>query len=412
MLVFVPRARTIQKRTRSRVTSTIFEHDHEIRTRSCVVNTRSYRYIFHMSEQTPLAEFHRANGAVLIERDGRSFVAHFGDTAGEYRAVRSAVGLIDLTHRGLLQFTGPDRLSFLQGMLSNDVKSLNPFDGQYAAILTQQGKVVADVRVLCSLNSVYLDFWDTLKTKILDHLNRYLVADEVEIADRSEEYGMLSLQGPKAEPFLRKIVGQSELPIRPKQHAMVAIEGVAVCVVRDSDSGESGFDLIIPRAPLTTIAKTLTETGKGFGAAWVGEEAHNILRVETGVPRYGIDFSEDHLLLEVGLKDAVSFTKGCYLGQEVVERIRSRGHVNKKFVGLLLGTSDIASAGDAICGGGAEVGQITSCVYSPMLVQTIALGYVQKDFWETGTAVAVKRNGMSIPAKVADLPFVAGRDVS
>jgi folate-binding protein YgfZ len=263
--------------------------------------------------------------------------------------------------------------------------------------------------VLCSLNSFYLDFWENLKSKILDHLNRYLVADEVEIADRSGEYAMLSIQGPKAEALLRKLVGRSELPTQAKQHAMVTIEGAAVCVVRDSDSGESGFDLILPRASLQTIAKSLSDIGKAFGAAWVGEEAHNILRIEAGIPRYGVDFSEDNLLLEVGLKDAVSFTKGCYLGQEVVERIRSRGHVNKKLVGLLVGGSGPVSAGDTIFAADKDVGQITSCTQSPALNQTIALGYIQKEFWVTGTTVAIKHNGAPIAATVADLPFLTAR---
>ncbi len=363
-----------------------------------------------MNEQTPLANFHRSNGAVFM--DSKSLVAHFGDPAGEYRAVRSAVGLIDLTHRGLLQFTGPDRLSFLQGMLSNDVKSLSPFDGQYAAILTQQGKVVADVRVFCSLNSFYLDFWLNLKSKILDHLNRYLVADEVEIHDRSGDYAMLSVQGPKAEALLRKVTGSSELPRNAKQHAMVTIEGAAVCVVRDSDTGESGFDLILPQANLQGIAGRLSDSGKEFGAIWVGEEAHNVLRIEAGVPRYGIDFSEDNLLLEAGLKDAASFTKGCYLGQEVVERIRSRGHVNKKLVGLRVAAPESVSAGDAIVAAGSAVGNITSSVYSPALDQTIALGFVQKDYWETGTTVSINHKGASVPATIADVPFVTARDVS
>jgi folate-binding protein YgfZ len=359
-----------------------------------------------------LADFHRANGAVFMERDGGSLVAHFGGAAAEYRAVRSAVGLIDLSHRGLLQFTGADRVSFLQGMLSNDVKALKPFAGQYAAILTQQGKVIADARVLYSLNSVYLDFWDTLKTKILDHLNRYLVADEVEIADRSQEYGTLSVQGPKAEALLREIIGQSELPVQARHHTMATIEGAAVCVVCDSDTGESGYDLIIPRAHLITIAKLATEIGKAFGAAWVGEEAHNTLRIEAGVPRYGIDFSEENLLLEVGLKDAFSFTKGCYLGQEVVERIRSRGHVNKRLVGLLLGASDVPFPGDAILVGATDVGQITSSTHSPALKQSIALGYIQKEFWAPGTTVLVKHKAEQSAARVAELPFVTAPGVS
>jgi folate-binding protein YgfZ len=359
-----------------------------------------------MSEQTPLADFHRANNAVFQNHDGELRIAHFGDPAAEYRAVRSAAGLIDLSHRALLQFTGPDRLSFLQGMLSNDLRSLKPFDGQYATLLTQQGKVVADVRVLCSLNSFYLDCWENLKGKILDHLNRYLVADEVEITDRSQEYAMLSVQGPKARDLVGSVAELSELPHGPRQHAMVTIQGAAVCVVRDSDTGESGFDLIIPRTQLLTIAQRLTEIGKRFAAAWVGENAHDVLRVEAGVPRYGIDFSEDTLLLEVGLDDAVSFTKGCYLGQEVVERIRSRGHVNKRLVGLRLASKEQLSPGDLILAGDKETGQITSWTDSPALGATIALAYVHKDHWHAGAAVDIRHGAKFFAATVADLPFV------
>src|SRR5689334_21289989 len=113
-----------------------------------------------MVNQSILTDLHRENGAVFSEYGGWLLPQHFGDPAAEYRLLRSAAGLIDLSHRALLQFTGPDRLSFLQGMLSNDLRNLNPFDGQYAAILTQQGKVIADVRVLCAMNSFYLDIWE------------------------------------------------------------------------------------------------------------------------------------------------------------------------------------------------------------------------------------------------------------
>ncbi len=365
-----------------------------------------------MTEQMPLADFHRANGAVFARCDGGIRVANFGNPPGEYRAVRTGVGLLDFSHRSLLQFTGPDRVSFLQGMLSNDVKALKPFAGQYTALLTQQGKVIADARVLCSLNSIYLDCWDTLKSKVIEHLNHYLVADEVEIADRSADYGMLSLQGPKAEPLLREMSPSSELPVQAKHHTMITIESASICVVSDSDTGEAGYDLIIPGPHLLTIAKRLTETGKRFGAAWVGEETHNMLRIEAGVPRYGSDFSEENLLLEAGLKDAVSFTKGCYLGQEVVERIRSRGHVNRQLVGLLLEGSVIPSNGDAILAASTVIGQITSATLSPALARTIALGYLQKDFWAAGTTVSVKHDADHIATTVAALPFVTARSFS
>jgi folate-binding protein YgfZ len=358
-----------------------------------------------MTKSSPLADFHRSNGALFTERDGWSLPLHFGDTAAEYGAVRSAAGLIDFSHRGLLQFTGPDRLSFLQGMLSNDLRILKPFDGQYAAVLTQQGKVIADVRVLCSLNSFYLDFWETLKGRILDHLNRYLVADEVEIADRSDEYAPLSVQGPKSEALLRDLIDPLEVPRQPISHTMVTVNGTAICVVKANHTKEGGWDLIIPRAALETIARRMTDLGQRHSALWIGEEAQETLRVEAGMPRYGIDFSDDNLLLEVGIDHAVSFTKGCYLGQEVVERIRSRGHVNKKLCGLLLDGREAVKAGDLISASDRAIGHITSSVISPRLKQPIALGYLHKDHWTPGTKVFIQRGDLQMPATVTTLPF-------
>lgn len=360
-----------------------------------------------MAKSSFLSAFHKANGAALAERDGWLLPMHFGDTAAEYQAVRSAAGLIDFSHRGLLQFTGPDRLPFLQGMLSNDLRILKPFEGQYATVLTQQGKVIADVRVLCSLNSFYLDFWETLKGKILDHLNRYLVADEVEIADRSDEYSTLSIQGPRSEALLRDLVGQAELPDPLWHHTMVNLDGAAICVVSANYTGEPGFDLIAPQSSLADLAHKLTDAGKRFSAAWVGEEAQHILRVEAGMPRYGVDFSEDNLLLEVDIDHAVSFSKGCYLGQEVVERIRSRGHVNKKLSGLLLDGQETMRAGDLISASDRAIGHVTSSVISPRLKRPIALGYVHKDFWMPGTEVFIQHADAATRATVTRLPFLS-----
>ena len=142
---------------------------------------------------------------------------------------------------------------------------------------------------------------------------------------------------------------------------------------------------------------------------WVGEDAQNILRIEAGIPRYGVDFTEDNLLLEVGLDHAVSFSKGCYLGQEVVERIRSRGHVNKKLVGLFLEGQASANPGDAIVHADKPVGSITSSVHSPALGQPIALGYVNRDYWNPGTRLIVKHNAIDLDARVTNLPFVPVR---
>ena len=153
------------------------------------------------------------------------------------------------------------------------------------------------------------------------------------------------------------------------------------------------------------IAQKLTDAGKQYAARWVGQEAQDILRIEAGIPRYGVDFTEDNLLLEVGIDNAFSFTKGCYLGQEVVERIRSRGHVNKKLSGLLLDGETPAKAGDVIEAAGKPIGVVTSSVFSPALKQSIALGYLNKDFWTPGGEVSIKSDRPRA-ATVAPLPFL------
>jgi folate-binding protein YgfZ len=357
-----------------------------------------------MAKQSPLVELHKRNRAVMIERDGWALADHFDPyPVMEYKAVQVAAGIFDLSHHAMFQVTGPDRVSFLQGMLSNDVRILKPFEGQAAALLNQQGKVIADVRVLCALNSIYLDFWEPLKEKIYTHLNRYLVADEVEISDPNDEWKMLSLQGLRAESIVRILLNSSDLPAKPNQHAMGQFEGTPVCVVRADRTGHDGFDLIVQSSRLVVFAERMV----ALGAVWVGERTQNILRIEAGIPRFGIDFDEETLLLEVGLEDSYSYTKGCYLGQEVVERIRSRGHVNKKLSGLLLDGNTAADSGDAIFVNDRDIGKITSSAPSFALNRPIALGYVHKDFWTPGTKLSIRHGSAAIPAEVTGLPFVA-----
>lgn len=358
-----------------------------------------------MAKESTLTARHRDHGARLVDRHGWLLPQQFSVVSAEYRAAREAVGIFDLSHRALLQLTGPDRLSFLQGMLSNDLRELQTFDGQYAALLTQQGKVVADVRVLCAMNSFYLDFWEFLKEKILAHLNRYLIADEVEIADRSDEYATVALQGPGAESLLRALAGGIDLPRKTAGHAMVEIERAAVCVVAADHTGGGGFDLIVPKSALEAVARRIDQAGDVLGARWVGLAAQEILRIEAGIPLYGVDFDESNLLLEVGLVNAVSFNKGCYLGQEVVERIRSRGHVNRRLSGLVLEGESPAHAGDAIVAEGKTAGHVTSSTFSPLLQKPVALGYLGKEFWNAGTRVRLRNNGAERAATVAELPF-------
>jgi folate-binding protein YgfZ len=158
------------------------------------------------------------------------------------------------------------------------------------------------------------------------------------------------------------------------------------------------------------MARELTEAASAYSAQWVGGEAYEMLRIEAGIPRYGIDITDDNLILETGLTHAVSFNKGCYLGQEVVERIRSRGHVNKALSGLLIHGKKPAPAGSKILSAEKEIGTITSSVYSPALQSPIALGYVHRDHRSQGTQLLVRYDAeLLIDATVTELPFTAKR---
>ncbi|MCZ6620725.1 MAG: aminomethyltransferase family protein [Deltaproteobacteria bacterium] len=358
-----------------------------------------------MANHSPLSELHRENGAHFREEDGWSLPLHFGKPLEEYQSVRSHVGLFDLCHRSLLRFTGPDRVSFLQGMVSNDVEKLTPGQGTVAAVLDIHGKILADIRILCAEDYLLLDLWESLKEKIVNHFNRYLIADEVEVSDLTDRYGILSVQGRNSRDLLEGLLGTAKLPSTELSHAEYQTGDGKARLIRATHTGEEGFDIILEIKDLLRIVSSIQEKGKTFSTQWVGYQAQEILRIEAGIPRYGVDMDEDNLILETGLDRAVSFTKGCYLGQEVVERIHSRGHVNRKLIGMVLEGDSAAMRGDAIHAEKQQIGNVTSSLLSPALKCPLALGYVRRDFTSPGTRVAIHCNGRTIPAMVSRLPF-------
>jgi len=359
-----------------------------------------------MAKPTPLLELHRANGAQIAEDNGWILPAHFGAPLDEYRAVRSGVAILDLCDYAVLSLTGPDRVSFLQGMVTSDVKKLAPGNGMAAAILDVNGKILADLRILSMEDSLMLLLREPLAQRAIAHLNRYLVADDVEIAGLETAYGMIALQGPKARSMLGAIVPPGEIPQAMHSHRTLRIGEREVRAIRSTHTGEEGFDLLTELQSLASVVAQIQKAGAPFSLRWVGRQAQELLRVEAGIPRYGVDMDENTLFLEIGLDDAISFHKGCYLGQEVVERIRSRGHVNRKLAVIVLDGSEAAARGATVeSGGGREIGRITSSVLSPALEQPVALGYVHRDFLVPGTAITVDSSGRKIAGRIAQLPL-------
>ena len=352
-------------------------------------------------KQSPLHDFHQGNGAAFVERNGWTLTDHFSDPAAEYDAVRAHAGWLDLADRAVLEVTGPDSVEWLQGMLSNDVQDLKPGTGVPAAVLNIQGKILADVLVLRTDNGFLVMLDEPLASEVVEHLNRYLIADEVEIADLSAEFSVVSIQGPEAGARLAGVLGLAGLPAEKLSHAEVAHAGGRLRVIQASHTGEPGFDLMVPKDHLPDLA----ELPAARAIPWIGIRARETLRIEAGIPRYGIDMDADTLLLETCLDDAVSFTKGCYLGQETVERIHSRGHVNRKLTGLKVEGAEAPAAGDSIVDGDRALGRVTSAGASPRVGCVIALGYLHRDYLEPGTSVAIEHGGQAVRAAVQALPF-------
>ena len=270
--------------------------------------------------------------------------------------MRSAAGWLDLADRAILSVSGPDSVEWLQGMLSNDVEALDPGEGIPAAILNIQGKILADVRVLRTADAFLLELDEPLAAGALEHLNRYLIADEVELSNLSDELAVISIQGPEAETALSRLLEVRSLPAGELGHEAVECAGERLRVVRATHTGEPGFDLVAARGRVAAMAG-LPQARR---IPWIGSEARETLRIEAGIPRYGVDMDADTLLLETCLDAAVSFTKGCYLGQETVERIHSRGRVNRKLVGLMAEGDTVPVPSDPVLVDELPVGRVTS----------------------------------------------------
>ncbi|HEV8676124.1 MAG TPA: aminomethyltransferase family protein [Methylomirabilota bacterium] len=354
-----------------------------------------------MAIQLPLHDLHARLGARFGEVDGVLLPLDYGDPAAEHEAVRARVGLIDRSHRGVIEATGRDRASFLQGMLSNDVKALAPGQGCPAAFLDVHGKIVALLVAHCLTDRLLLETDVRLVAPTLAGLDRFLFSERVELEDASGAHGILTLAGPAARATVEKLAEQALPDLPLAHHVELTVDGIAVRAGRSEETGEEGYDLWVGRAALGT----LWERVLAAGAQPIGREAWNVLRVEAGVVWYGVDVDASTLLLEAPLDHAFVLTKGCYIGQEVVARITYRGHVNRKIVGFVFPDRRLPVPGAPVVVAGKEVGRITSPVVSPALGRGVALGFLRREHWEPGTRVEVPGPDGALTADVQALPF-------
>ena len=297
--------------------------------------------------------------------------------------------------------SGSEAVMFLNGLITNDMKTLAANSWMRAAFANVQGRLLAVVRILNRVDGFLIDTEATTRQKVLQLLDRYTLAGDFRVADLTDQTACYSVQGSQSATILGQVFGK-DIVLNPGEVIELKLDHANVTIIRATHTAADGFDLFVEPSAADKLRQALIDAG----AEPVGPVTAELLRIEAGIPSYGIDMDETTIVTEANLDDAVSFTKGCYLGQEIIVRIRHRGHVAKKIAGIAFPEkAEIESGARLLSVDDKEIGRITSVTFSPKLNRTIALGYVKYDYLEAGTEVQV----VNARGVVADLPFVGGR---
>ena len=386
-----------------------------------------------------LHEFHQGLRASFGELNGAQLVNDYGDWLAEHTALHETAGVIDLSFRCRICLVGADRARYLHGQVTNDVKKLRTGEGCYSAITTAKGKMESDLNIFALADELLLDFEPGLTGKISARLEKFIVADDVQIVDAAPHYGLLSVQGPQAETVVRALGLFTDIPAQPLGSMKISDATLGeiylinharldsswwgetpsspnLSVSEKGSNGRAphqkiyGFDLFVPNNSLGAVADKLIAAAKQIGGRACGWQAFETARIEAGIPRFGADMDETNIPLECGpaLRDAVVYNKGCYIGQEVINRIHSIGHVNKELRGLRLAddSSTLPARGDKLLHAGKEVGYVTTAVKSPALNANIAFSYVRREANQIGNELTLRTAAGDRLAKIVRLPFM------
>jgi folate-binding protein YgfZ len=322
-----------------------------------------------------------------------------------YQAARERAAWLDRSDRGRIVVSGNDRASYLQGLFTNDIVALQPGSGCYTAYLTAQGRMIADAWVYELGDVMLLSVVGAVKDTVLARLDQFIFTEDVQLGDVTATFGQLAIVGPRAAAIVARLAGRDEAGVAAlPEHGnfRATLDGEPLIVTRTSDVGPAGFDVYGERRLMTAVQEQLTRDG----VPELDPGTASVLRVEAGVPLFGRDMDTETIPLEAGIEDrAISLTKGCYVGQEVIIRVLHRGHgrVARKLVGLAIGGDHVPAEGAIIHGADRDIGRVTSAVRSPASGHPIALGYVRRDAAAPGTALSID----GTPASVVELPFAS-----
>ncbi|HLW80766.1 MAG TPA: glycine cleavage T C-terminal barrel domain-containing protein [Candidatus Acidoferrales bacterium] len=343
-----------------------------------------------MTVETPLKAEHQKLGAKFAEYFGCALPANYGDAQSEYKFARESVALIDKNYRAIFSFTGADRVRYLNAVLTGNIRDLTPGHGNISLLLNPQGRILAEVETLALEDRLLAISYAMIRERLAETFEKFIIMDDVTMEDWTEKFGTLALEGPKTAEIVRELCGLDLNSMEDFSHEEKTVSGMACRVVRTPNDEIPGAEFICVRENLRALWNLLLDAVRRRGGGPVGYEALNVLRLENGVAWYGVDFDENQIPHQAALESShISYTKGCYTGQEIVERVRSRGQIQRRRVMLRFPGDAVPRNGEPLFSGDgenrAEIGFVTRAANSPKFGTVIGMGYVRREQMEPGS---------------------------
>ncbi len=340
------------------------------------------------SLNTPLAAIHLAAGAKMGVWFGCALPDYFGDVAAEFRNARETVALIDKNYRAYLSFTGPDRVRYLNAILTNNIKDLAVGHGIVSLLLNPQGHILAEIETYAFADRLFCVSFAVIRERLIEWLDKYIIMDDVTLTDETPRYGTLALEGPKAAALVKEVSGVDVTKFEELSLHSGTVGSVPCRIVKRSPGGVPGAEFLAEREKLTELWQILSDAARWHEGGPMGYAALSATRLAQGVPWFGYDFGEKQIPHEAGLQDThISYTKGCYTGQEIVERVRSRGQVNRQRVQLVFSGDVVPEPEAPLSLDGKEVGYVTRAARTWDPPRILGMGYVRKEANAPGTVL-------------------------
>ena len=358
-------------------------------------------------KQSALHTTHQQLGALFGPAGEWEMPVHYGDPIAEHHAVRTGVGITDLSHRGKLTVTGEDRVTWLQSIISNDILPLQSGDWLYSSFMTHKGKMLSYFRVYRLEESLLVEDMGEAGAVTYETFRKFLLyGTKAKMKNSGDTWSIILLSGPRAPDLIQRAFGVDVAGLKTGTFLNHDLDGQPALIATTQETGEHDVEILMPNEAADQAWSQLWEAGQAVGLRAFGTEARESLRIEAGIPKLGPDLNDRIVPPEANLEGkAFSLSKGCYPGQEVVARMDTYGTVKRRLVGLVIDSEMIPPPDAKVFSNDREVGWISSAIHSPTLNKTLAFAFPLRDFTAPGTALQVEVNGQRHPSVVQALPF-------